>query len=191
MIKSKESFLLYLCMLVMGASGLAYEYTLSKVSSDLLGNSVSQWALTIGFMMFFMGIGADLQKRFKDEHCLFLFIAGEMTLATVGLLLRFVLLSIRKFNSHYILFHYLFIASIGLLIGFEIPLLTRINSVYLNDLKLNIGNILKMDYVGSLLGAVFWLYVVIKYFDLIEGAFLIGIISLFTSLLPLYFLEKN
>lgn len=192
MIKSKESFLLYLCMLVMGASGLAYEYTLSKVSSDLLGNSVSQWALTIGFMMFFMGIGADLQKRFKDEHCLFLFIAGEMTLATVGAIAPICSLYLYgSFNSHYILFHYLFIASIGLLIGFEIPLLTRINSVYLDDLKLNIGNILKMDYVGSLLGAVFWLYVVIKYFDLIEGAFLIGLISLFTSLLPLLFFRKE
>ena len=63
--------------------------------------------------------------------------------------------------------------------------------MYLNDLKLNIGNILKMDYVGSLLGAVFWLFVVIKYFDLIEGAFLIGIISLLTSLLPLLFFRKE
>ena len=192
MIQHKESFLLYLCMLVMGASGLAYEYTLSKVSSDLLGNSVSQWALTIGFMMFFMGIGADLQKKFKDEHCLFLFIAGEMTLAFVGAIAPISSLYLYgSFNSHYVLFHYLFIATIGLLIGFEIPLLTRINSVYLNDLKLNIGNILKMDYVGSLLGAVFWLFVVIKYFDLIEGAFLIGIISLLTSLLPLLFFRKE
>ena len=45
----------------------------------------------------FMGIGADLQKRFKDEHCLFLFIAGEMTLAMWGLLLYLFFVSIRKF----------------------------------------------------------------------------------------------
>ena len=40
-----ESLVLYLSMFIMGGCGLAYEYTLSKLSSDLLGNSVEQWAI--------------------------------------------------------------------------------------------------------------------------------------------------
>jgi len=52
----------------MGGCGIAYEYTFSKIASDLLGNSVQQWAVIIGLMMFCMGIGSDLQKYIKDER---------------------------------------------------------------------------------------------------------------------------
>ena len=46
-----KSRVLYLSVMVMGGCGLAYEYTLSKLASDLLGNSVRQWAIIIGVMM--------------------------------------------------------------------------------------------------------------------------------------------
>ncbi len=59
-VRSPESLVLYISMFVMGACGIAYEYTLSKIASDLLGNSVRQWAIIIGMMMFFMGVGADV-----------------------------------------------------------------------------------------------------------------------------------
>ncbi len=42
-------------MFTMGGCGLAYEYTLSKIASDLLGNSVQQWAIIIAIMLFFYG----------------------------------------------------------------------------------------------------------------------------------------
>ena len=62
-----EKLTLYFSMLVIGGCGLAYEYTLSKLSSDLLGDSKKQWALTIAIMMFCMGIGADVQKYFLKK----------------------------------------------------------------------------------------------------------------------------
>jgi len=59
-VRSPESLVLYISMFVIGACRIAYEYTLSKIASDLLGNSVRQWAIIIGIMMFFMGVGADV-----------------------------------------------------------------------------------------------------------------------------------
>jgi spermidine synthase len=52
-----------LLMFLLGGCGLAYEYTLSKIASDLLGNSVQQWATMIATMLFAMGLGADVQKH--------------------------------------------------------------------------------------------------------------------------------
>ena len=71
-------------MFVMGACGLAYEYTLSKVAGDILGNSVRQWAIIIGVMMFFMGIGADLQKYLDDKYIVDFFIIFEVLIGLTG-----------------------------------------------------------------------------------------------------------
>ena len=45
------SYMLYISMFVMGGCGLAYDYTFSKLSTDLLGNSSQQWALIIGIIL--------------------------------------------------------------------------------------------------------------------------------------------
>ena len=45
-----ERWALGLLMFLLGGCGLAYEYTLSKIASDLLGNSVQQWATMIATM---------------------------------------------------------------------------------------------------------------------------------------------
>ena len=60
-------FIIHFSIFMLGGCGLAYEYTLSKISSDLLGNSARQWAIIIGIMMFFMGVGSDIQKFLKDR----------------------------------------------------------------------------------------------------------------------------
>ncbi|MEJ2055490.1 MAG: hypothetical protein P8X42_16365, partial [Calditrichaceae bacterium] len=73
-LRNAESVVLYVSMFILGGCGLAYEYTLSKVASDLLGNSVQQWAIIIGVMMFFMGIGSDVQKYFSNKDIIDQFI---------------------------------------------------------------------------------------------------------------------
>jgi len=177
-IRSRESFVLCFTMLVMGACGLAYEYTFCKIASDLLGNSVLQWAITIGLMMFFMGIGSDIQKYVSDKNLFDKFIAAEVCLGLAGgfgpVLLLFVF---GVLPGHYVFFQYFFIAIIGLLIGFEIPILTRINQQYTSELKVNLGEILKMDYIGSLLGSLLWIFVLPKFFILTETAFILGLLN--------------
>ena len=177
-IRSKESFVLYFTMLVIGACGLAYEYTFCKIASDLLGNSVQQWAVIIGLMMFFMGLGSDVQKYVSDINLFDKFIAAEVCLGLAGgfgpVLLLFIF---GVMPEHYVFFQYFFIAIIGLLIGFEIPIITRINQQYTSELKVNLGGILKMDYIGALCGSLIWIFVLPKFFILTETAFILGLLN--------------
>ena len=183
----KNSWILYASMFVMGGCGLAYEYTFSKLSTDLLGNSSRQWALIIGIMMFFMGIGADLQKKAKN-NLIGKFIGTEIILGVVGSFGPIIFLySFGAFREYFILIQYFFICLMGLLIGFEIPLLARINEKYASQLSVNLGNILKMDYFGSMVGALIWIFILPKFFTITEGAFVLGIVTLLTAAISLYF----
>ena len=183
------SFILYLATFIMGGCGLAYEYTLSRVAADLLGNSARQWALVIGAMMFCMGIGADLQKRLKDKGLLDKFIGAEILLGLLGgcgpLALLF---TYGMAPTYYIIVQYSFICNIGLLLGFELPLIARLNSVYISRLEVNLGKVLKMDYVGALAGALIWVFLLPRFFTLIETAFILGLLNLSAAtILLLYF----
>ena len=188
---TRESFVLYFAMFVMGACGLAYEYTLSKVASDILGNSVRQWAIIIGVMMFFMGIGSDLQKHFSNKSLVDKFILFEIAIGLLGAFGPISLLfSYANFSQHYILVQYFFVTSIGLIIGFEIPLITRINETYNKELKVNLGSVLKMDYIGSLVGSLVWIFLLPKYFTIVESAFVLGILNLLVAFFTLVFFRR-
>ncbi|MCK5916711.1 MAG: spermidine synthase, partial [Deltaproteobacteria bacterium] len=183
------SFILYLTTFIMGGCGLAYEYTLSRVAADLLGNSARQWALVIGAMMFCMGIGADLQKRLDDKLLIDKFIAAEILLGILGGLGPLALLfTYGLAPEYYIIVQYTFICSIGLLLGFELPLIARLNSAYTQQLKVNLGKVLKMDYIGALAGALLWVFLLPRFFTLIESAFVLGLLNLSAAaILLIYF----
>lgn len=192
MLKIPKNFILYVSIFVTGGCGLAYEYTLSKIASDILGNSVRQWAIIIAVMMFFMGIGSELQKYIRNQKLLDKFILAELALGLLGGFGPIVLLaSYGQWQSHYIIIQYFFICSIGLLIGFEIPLLTRINEKYNDVLGSNLGNVLKMDYIGSLFGALLWVFVLPKFFTLIEMAFVLGFLNIFVAGITILVLQKS
>jgi spermidine synthase len=190
-LKNKESIVLYIAMLIMGACGLAYEYTLSKIASDILGNSVKQWAVIIGIMMFFMGIGSDLQKHFKDKYIVDWFIFFEILLGLLGAFGPISLLfSYGVLPEHYIIIQYFFIIGIGLIIGFEIPLITRINEAYISELRFNLGAVLKMDYIGALCGSLLWVFILPKFFTIVESAFVLGLLNISIGAVTLFFFRK-
>jgi len=183
------SFILYLTTFIMGGCGIAYEYTLSRIAADILGNSARQWALVIGAMMFCMGIGADLQKRLDDKLLLDKFIAAEILLGVLGGLGPLTLLfTYGLAPAYYIIIQYTFICSIGLLLGFELPLIARLNSAYTQQLKVNLGKVLKMDYIGALAGALLWVFLLPRFFTLIESAYVLGLLNLSAAaILLIYF----
>ncbi|MBN1482551.1 polyamine aminopropyltransferase [candidate division KSB1 bacterium] len=188
---TRESIVLYLSMFIMGACGLAYEYTLSKVASDILGNSVRQWAIIIGIMMFFMGVGSDVQKYFSNTNLVDKFILFEILIGLLGAFGPIALLvSYGSIPSHYVLVQYFFVTSIGLIIGFEIPIITRINETYIQELKLNLGNVLKMDYIGALVGSLLWIFLLPRFFTIVETAFVLGILNVLVALFTLIFFRK-
>ena len=166
-------------MLFIGICGISYEYTFSKLASDILGDSVKQWAIIIGLMMFFMGIGADLQKHFPDHLMVDQFIFLEILLGLLGGIGPTVTLYVfGEFHDYFILVHYFFICTIGLLIGLEIPLLTRVNQKTVPSLKHNLGWILKMDYIGSFIGALAWIFILPRFFNLLEISFFLGMLNI-------------
>lgn len=179
---------LYIMTFIMGGCGLAYEYTFSKISSDLLGNSVWQWAITIGLMMFFMGIGSDLQKHLKDEKLFDKFIIFEVLLGLVGGFGPIILLWIFGISrDHYALCQYLLIVATGFLIGMEIPILARINEKFTTELKVNIGGILRMDYIGAFAGALLWAMIFIPFFELTRIGFVLGTFNLIIAGASIYY----
>lgn len=182
---------LYIMTFIMGGCGIAYEYTYSKISSDLMGNSVQQWAVTIGLMMFFMGIGSDLQKHLKDEGLFDKFVIFELMLGMMGgfgpILMLWLFSASRE---HYVLVQYTMIISTGFLIGLEIPILARINERYTEELKVNLGGILRMDYIGAFAGAVLWTFIFLKFFGLTQIGFVLGIFNLVCAALALFYFWK-
>ncbi|MCP4297686.1 MAG: polyamine aminopropyltransferase [Proteobacteria bacterium] len=180
-----------LSMLFVGICGISYEYTFSKLASDILGNSVRQWAIIIGLMMFFMGVGADLQKYFPDRMIIDQFIFLEIVLGLLGGFgPTLTLYTFGNFHDHFILVHYFFICSIGLLIGLEIPLLTRVNQKTVPSLKHNLSLILKMDYIGSFIGALVWIFVLPKFFNLLEISYFLGILNVVVAMLTWFWFRN-
>lgn len=190
-LKNKESWVLYVAMFVMGACGLAYEYTLSKVAGDILGNSVRQWAIIIGVMMFFMGIGADLQKYLGDKYIIDFFIIFEILIGLAGSFgpISYIY-SYGHFPLQFVIIQYTFIILIGLIIGLEIPLISRINEKFISQLKLNLAAVLKMDYIGSLAGALAWVFILPIYFEQVQGAFVLGILNTLVAAFTFYFFRR-
>lgn len=182
---------IYAMTFIMGGCGIAYEYTFSKISADLLGNSVHQWAITIGLMMLFMGIGSDLQKHIRDEALFDKFILFEILLALIGAFGPVLLLfSFGEHRDHYVLVQYGATISVGFLIGLEIPILTRINETYVPELAVNLGGVLRMDYIGAFAGALMWVFVLPRFFTLTQMSFVLGVFNLFCALLALLWFRR-
>lgn len=178
---------LTLAIFIMGGCGIAYEYTLSKVSSDLLGNSVQQWALVIAIMLFFMGVGAEVQQRLSDRHLISTLVLSQILLAFLGGLgPLFLITTFAWYPLHFSLVHYGLISVCGLLIGLEIPLITRLNEAFSSSVSRNLGMVLRMDYAGALLGGLFWTFLLIPRLTISQTALTLGLITLLGTAICLF-----
>ncbi|MGJ8672380.1 polyamine aminopropyltransferase [Rubritalea sp.] len=188
----QSSLVLGIVIFVMGGCGLAYEYTFSKIAADLIGNSVQQWAIVIAVMLFCMGMGAHIQKWISNKNLLNSLVYSQLLLAILGgfgpLLM---LLAFSYFPYHFALVQYSLISVIGILIGFEIPLISRLNEAYSDSIRTNLANVLKMDYIGALIGALLWVFLLPKFFTLHETAYILAYISIFTALLCWFFFKSK
>jgi spermidine synthase len=150
----RDRWALGVLMFLLGGCGLAYEYTLSKIASDLLGNSVQQWATMIATMLFAMGMGADLQKHTPPDKLADRLITTQVLLALLGGFGPLIMIhGFALLPQIYIIIQYLLAFTVGLLIGYEIPLVMRINEETEPEMRFNLAQVLKMDYVGALVGA--------------------------------------
>ena len=185
--RSLQTYVIVSVTFMMGGCGMAYEYTLSKIASDILGNSVQQWAIVIAVMLSCMGLGAEIQRHISDKRLLNTFVYSQVLLALLGGFGSLLMLHVfSALPSHFVLTQYLLVSSIGVLIGFEIPLLTRINEQFSVDVRSNLARILKMDYIGALIGALLWVFLLFRYFTMVQTGLILALTTLASALILLF-----
>ncbi len=167
-------------VLVIATCGILYELLLSSISSYFLGNSILQFSLTIGFFMFFMGIGSYLSK-FINNNIFDFFVNVEIVLGILGGISAFTLYFAYAYTIHYYIYNFLFISTLGTLIGIEIPIVVRIINQY-STLKETIAKVLAFDYVGALVASLIFPLILLPQLGIFKTAFAIGILNLFVAL---------
>ncbi|HAR33797.1 MAG TPA: spermidine synthase, partial [Desulfobacter sp.] len=186
------SALLCLCMFASGACGIILEYIQASLASMILGNAFEQWAMVIGLMMFWMGFGSLIQARIPKERLVYVFIGIEIALALLGGYSPTLTYLSYGYTGHYSLVLYFFVSMIGILIGLEIPVIIRINNDFSKELSTNLGYILSADYIGSLAGALVYVFILLRFFPITEAAFLTAGLNFFLALITfIYFTRKQ
>ncbi len=162
-------------MFLTGASGFIFECILSTVATFVLGNSIEQFSVTISLMMLMMGLAGIWQRRLSDGRLVEKFLAVEVGLAVLGGFAPIaVYASYATMEMHFAAVQYFFVLAIGFLIGLEIPLVLRINRAYVPQLKSNIAAVFSTDYIGAFIGALVWVYVLLRHFPLPEISFFVA-----------------
>lgn len=179
---NQQAGVLLISILIVALCGIVYELIIGTVSSYLLGNSVYQFSLTIGFFMFAMGIGSLLSKYF-DEQYVRNFIIVEIAIALVGGVSGILLFMAFPFaRILYELVMYSLILVIGALVGMEIPILTTVLAKG-RDMRESIANVMSLDYVGALIGSVAFPLLLLPSLGLLQSSFAVGLINIFIATL--------
>jgi len=174
--------------MIVALCGIAYELIISTVSSYLLGNSVYQFSLTIGFFMFSMGVGSYLTKLL-DNNLIQNFIAVEIAISLIGGVCSLLLLMAFPYTrALYEAIMFSLIFSIGALVGMEIPILTSILSNK-HSTRDSIANVLSLDYFGALIGSVAFPLLLLPHLGLIRSSFAVGLINILTALINIHFFK--
>ena len=188
-LSKKQTGILLISILVVALCGIAYELIISTVSSYLLGNSVYQFSLTIGFFMFAMGVGSYLSKLLSD-NLVQNFITVEIVISLVGGICSILLfMAFPMVRALYDVVMYSLILVIGALVGMEIPILTGILSQK-HSTRDSIANVMSLDYIGALIGSVAFPLFLLPQLGLVRSSFAIGLINILTALTNIYFFKK-
>lgn len=182
---SKQIGVLLISILVVALCGIVYELIIATVSSYLLGNSVVQFSLTIGFFMFAMGIGSQISKYFDDQY-IRNFILIEIAIALIGGISSILLFMAFPFaRVLYELVMYGLILVIGALVGMEIPILTTLLAQK-DSIRDSIANVMSLDYLGALIGSVAFPLLLLPSLGLVPASFAIGLINIFVAIVNVY-----
>ena len=175
----------------LGGCGLVYEYVLSTLATQILGNSVEQFSLIIATLLFAMGIAGIAQKALKPNAALEdIFVWVELCLAVLGAASPFILYLSFAYLTHFGLVLYALAFLVGFLIGLEIPLLVRINTRWAPSLRENLGDVLSFDYVGALIGALIWAFLLLPTTSLVKISLLLASLNTIVGIVSILILKK-
>jgi len=165
----------FLVVFLISACGLGYQLIAGSVSSYLLGDSVTQFSLTIGLYLFALGIGS-WWTRYLERHLSDRFVKVELAVAVAGGFSALALMLAYRSELWFRPVLYLEILLVGTLVGIEIPLLIRILKDEL-ELKDLLAKVLSFDYVGALVVALIFPLVMVPRLGLVRSALALGALN--------------
>ncbi len=182
----RESHILLFSIFIAGLCSIIYELLIATTSSYFLGDSITQFSITIGVYMATMGMGSYLSKWVSDDSLLAQFITYELVLAMIGgscvPLLYFSYAQGLSFQAISILLT----ALIGILVGLEIPLLSRLMEKHYK-LKANLANVLSIDYFGALIATLIFPLLLLPWLGVFKTSLLFGLANLSIALTLLWY----
>jgi len=170
-------WLVLLAAFICAACGLVYELELVALGSYLLGDSVTQVSVVLSVMVFAMGVGSLLAKRFTTRPAT-AFALVESALAVTGGLSVLALYGCFVWIGHYRVALVLVATLIGILIGAEIPLLmTLIQRIRRQDAGSAVADLFAADYVGALVGGLAFPFLLLPALGQADGALATGAVN--------------
>jgi spermidine synthase len=167
---------LFASVFVIATNGVIYELLIAGYSSYLLGDSITQFSLTIGVFLSAMGLGSYL-TRFLHRGLLDAFIWVELGIAAVGGPAVLALFAAYQLEVAYAAAMLGLAGLVGMLIGFEIPIVARI-AAERSALRKAIADVLSLDYLGALLGSLLFPLVLLPALGFTRTSFAIGLANL-------------
>jgi spermidine synthase len=173
---SKRSPVLKLALFATGLSGIVAEYILSTLATYFIGDAAVQWSLIVSVMLFSMGLGSRISK-YMDGNLLLKFISVEFLLSILVSFSSLIAYTAAGLTEYIGFIIYGMSILIGLLIGLEIPLVIRLNEEF-ESLKVNVASVMEKDYLGSLVGGLFFAFVGLPIIGLTYTPFILGFVNL-------------
>ena len=167
--------LLLAAIFTAAACAIVYELLIGSTSAYFLGDSVQQFSVTIGLFLASMGLGSWI-SRAVTERLLERFIALELWLAAVGgcSVPALYLAYLHSGQFRYVMV--LLIVAVGALVGLELPLLTRMLQRY-GELRTVLSNVLLLDYLGSLVAALLFPFLLLPLLGAFDTALAAGLLN--------------
>jgi spermidine synthase len=183
-VSARERATLLAVVLIISICALVYELLIATLTSYLVGDSVTQFSVTIGLFLFAMGIGALLSRRVRGNELRWFIVVELLTGFFGGISAAVLYATYTTINSYYLPVMLMVIMSIGICVGLEIPLLTRIVANRA-DLSKALADILSIDYLGALVGSLLFPIVLLPLLGVTQTAFVIGLLNVVVGLLCL------
>jgi spermidine synthase len=175
---------------IAGLCSIVYELLIATTGSYFLGDSITQFSLTIGIYMAFMGVGSYLSRFIADKSLLQIFIGFELLLALLGGLCVPILYLAYAIDVSVQITSVVLTAAIGTLIGLEIPLLSRLMEKHYT-LKANLSNVLSIDYFGALIATLVFPFLLLPWLGIFKTSLTFGLINLSIALSLLWYFSSQ
>lgn len=175
-ISTTDRSILIFSVLITSICALTYELVVGTLSSYLLGNSVTQFSVTIGFFLFAMGIGSLLSRQIKANELRW-FIIIELLTGAFGGISAVVLYTVFAYSDvHYYIAMIALSCAIGICVGLEVPLLTRIVAHH-EALSKALAHVLSVDYLGALVASLAFPLLFLPLLGVTLTAFIMGMLN--------------